>query len=72
VPAGTVLEDDWLFKQAMKYLVTEHKKPGKEGKYEIGGLRFTSQVALKAAITGDDELAQVVRTAIMQELAGAR
>lgn len=74
VPAGTVLEDDWLFKQAMKYLVTEHKKPpkGKKGKYEIGGQFFSSQVALKAAITGESDLATVVKTAIMQELAQAR
>jgi len=73
VPAGTVLEDDWLFKQAMKYLVTEHKKPAKgQEKYEIGGQFFKTQVALKAAITGEGELAQVVRTAIIQELAQAR
>ena len=73
VPAGTVLEDDWVFKQAMKYLVTERKKPPKgEGKYEIAGEHFKTQVALKAAINGDGELAQVVRTAIMKELAGAR
>jgi RecA/RadA recombinase len=74
VPAGTVLEDDFIFKNAMKYLVTEHKKPpkGEKGKYEIGGMFFTSQVLLKAAITGDDDLALVVKTAIMQELAQAR
>lgn len=73
VRAGTVIEDDWLFKQAMKYLVTERSKPPKgEGKYEIAGENFGSQVALKAAINGDGELAQVVRAAIIKELSGAR
>ena len=54
--------------------MTEHKKPpkGAAGKYEIGGEFFKTQVALKAAVNGDGELAQVVRAAIMKELAGAR
>jgi RecA/RadA recombinase len=72
VPAGTVLEDDWIFKNAMKYFMTEHEKPGKEGKYEIAGQRFKTQAALKEAIIGKGELAPVVRAALIKELAGAR
>jgi len=74
VPAGTLLEDDWIFKQAMKYLVTEHAKPpkGADGKYEIGGKYYKTQVALKMAITSDNEMAAVVRSAIIRELMSAR
>jgi len=74
VPAGTVMEDDFIFKNAMKYLVKEHKdaKPKDGGKYEIAGERFASQAALKMAVTNDPDLAPLVRTAILKELAQAR
>jgi recombination protein RecA len=73
VPAGTVIEDDWIFKNAMKYLVVQHENPKKgQGKYEIAGEQFKTQVALRAAITGSGELAQVVRQALVKELASAR
>jgi RecA/RadA recombinase len=74
VPAGTVLEDGWLHKQAMKYLVTttagKSKSAGK--KYQIAGQSFTSESALRGAITAPGELREIVRDAILKELAGAR
>lgn len=71
VPAGKVLEDDWIFKQASKYLVTERAEGKSKKIYEVAGQEFPSMSALKDGIT-QGELGRVVREAILKELAAAR
>jgi RecA/RadA recombinase len=71
VPAGTVLEADWVLKQATKYLITEKSLSKSKKVYEVAGQEFPTMSALKDGIT-QGELGQVVREAILKELASAR
>lgn len=59
---GKVLEDEYIYKMAMKYLVTEGK--GKD-KYKLGELGFPGQQAVLNAIRDDQEVRAAVRQALL-------
>lgn len=63
-PSGEVLEDDVLFKMAMKWLVKENKK-GKDGKYTLGDLSFKTQKAIQEAIQENPDVRDAIRTALL-------
>ena len=65
LPDGTVVEDETLYKMAMKYLVKEDKKAKAEEKYSLGERKFRTQKAVLEAIRDDQEVHDAVRQALL-------
>lgn len=65
-PAGAIIEDETIFKMAMHYLVETSKKT-KSGPttYTLGGLDFSSQKALAAALRENDDLLSATRAELL-------
>jgi RecA/RadA recombinase len=63
-PTGKVMEDESLYKMAMKFLVTEDKK-AKDDKYVMGDRGFRTQKDVLTAIRDDPEVREAVRIALL-------
>lgn len=72
VPAGTVLEDEHLFKLVMTHLVVEDKKKNPKEPYGLGEQRFRTQAMLKAALREDLELRAACRGLVLKRMLEAR
>jgi RecA/RadA recombinase len=64
-PDGKVLEDDYIYKMAMKFLVKEDKKAKADEKYSLGEMRFRTQKAILDAIKEDPVVREAVRNALL-------
>jgi len=64
ITAGTVIEDELIFKLSMKFLVEEIKKGKQVIGYKLGDVEYKTQKALKEAINDDP----VVRGMVMETL----
>ncbi|MBW2168297.1 MAG: hypothetical protein JRG69_03380 [Deltaproteobacteria bacterium] len=62
---GTVIEDEYIYKMAMKFLVKEDKKAKADEKYVMGDRKFRTQKAVFEAIRDDPEVREVVRNALL-------
>ena len=63
-PDGKVIEDEYIYKLAMKFLVKEDKKAKADEKYSLGDLKFRTQKAILEAIRDDQEVRDAVRQAL--------
>lgn len=64
-PAGTIIEDEYIFKLAMHYLVVADKK---KGTYTLGTHVFDSQKGLLNAIKDDPEFLAAVRATLLHHI----
>lgn len=61
---GTVIEDEYIYKMVMKFLVKEDKKT-KGDKYSLGDMAFRTQKAVLEAIRDDPVVRDAVRDALL-------
>ena len=64
-PAGTIIEDEYIFKLAMHYLVETDKK---KGTYTLGTHVFTSQKELLNLIKDDAEFLGALRATLLNHI----
>jgi RecA/RadA recombinase len=67
-PAGTVIEDDMLFKLSMRHLVVADKK---KGMYTIGDRVFDNQRSIMEALREDREWTASIRKILLAHMLGA-
>jgi RecA/RadA recombinase len=73
-PQGTVLEDDYIFKLAMHYLIVNDKKKGiyapREGSIRetIGDYTWTSQKEILSKVREDKSFKRIVKTTLLDHV----
>lgn len=70
VPAGTIIEDDFIFKLVMTHLVVEDKK--QKEPYILGERTFRTQAMLKDALRDEADLREACRGLVLQRMLEAR
>jgi len=68
-PAGTILEDDYIFKLAMHYMVVVDKK---KGTYTLGDSVYTAQKALLTELRDNHVFQASVKSSLLQHMLTSR